>query len=613
MSALEHQVAHEHGPVALGEPDLRADVLRAAYRSGALTPLDVVRAVHERIAARGQDAVWIHLVDRAHARAAATALMARPGAIDLPLYGLPFAVKDNIAVTGVATTAGCPTFGPVAEQDAALVQRLRQAGALLIGTTNLDQFATGLSGTRSPHGTPVCPDDPTRIPGGSSSGSAVAVAVGLVSFAIGTDTAGSGRVPASFTGTVGLKPTPGRVSTRGMVPACRSLDCPSIFAATVADAAAVLTVLDCFDPQDPYSRHLPPVGALLPRPLAGLRVGTPAPGDLLFEDGETAAGWERALTRVSAASAVRVDVDLSPFTAAGDLLYSGPWIAERWAAVGDFVQDHPDEVHPVVAEVLRAGAEVSAAEAFRGQHTLAGLKRRTETVWDDVDVMVLPTTPCHPTIAAMQADPVGLNSVLGRWTTFANLLDLAVVAVPSSRTTSGLPFGVQLVGPSGSEASLLAIAASWERLVASDEHRVLLTVVGAHLSGQPLNAQLLGLGARLHARTPTAPLYRLVALAGGPPQRPGLVRVAGGGTSIEAETWSLPRSALGDVMVTVPPPLAIGTVELADGTSSLGFVCDPSGLDEAQDISHLGGWRRYVTSSGWGLSATEPSSTDVGR
>lgn len=577
--------------------DLRADALRRAYASGALTPLDVVDAVQDRIAARGDDAVWIHLLDRASTAAAATALMARAGASDLPLYGLPFAVKDNIAVAGIATTAACPAFGTLAEQDAALVQRLREAGALLIGTNNLDQFATGLSGARSPYGTPACPDDPGRICGGSSSGSAVAVAAGLVTFAIGTDTAGSGRVPASFTATVGLKPGPGRISTRGLVPACRSLDCPSIFATTVADAAAVLRVLDGFDPQDPYSRRLPPVGAPLPRPLAGLRVGVPGPGDLVFEDASTATAWEQALARVDAASAVRVEVDLSPFTAAGELLYSGPWIAERWAAVGGFVEDHREDVHPVVAEVLDKGASISAADAFRGQHTLAALRRQTETVWDDVDVMLLPTTPCHPTIAAMQADPIGLNTALGRWTTFANLLDLAVVAVPSTRTPGGLPVGVQLIGPSGSEQALLAIAASWEEQVASDEHRALLTVVGAHLSGQPLNAQLLALGARLHASTPTAPLYRLLALASGPPQRPGLVRVAGGGTSIEAETWSLPRSALGDVMVTVPPPLAIGTVELADGTSTLGFVCDPSGVDDAQDISHLGGWRRYVTSS----------------
>ena len=616
MSTLERHGAPDLRSAPAGDLDLHADALRAAYRSGTLTPLDVIEAIHERIAARGDDAVWIHVVDRASAASAATALAERPGATNLPLYGLPFAVKDNIAVAGVATTAGCPAFGVVAEQDALLVQRLLEAGALLVGTTNLDQFATGLSGTRSPYGTPVCPDDPTRISGGSSSGSAVAVATGLVSFAIGTDTAGSGRVPASFTGTVGLKPTPGRISSRGLVPACRSLDCPSVFALTVADAAAVLAVVDGFDPDDPHSRHLPPLGpAVVERSLAGLRVGVPV--DPALEEHEAENAWSQALERLDDARAVRVDVDMAPFLAVGDLLYAGPWIAERWTEVGAFVQDHPDEVHPVVAEVLRTGADVSGADVFGGQHTLAALKRRTEQVWGDVDVLLLPTTPCHPTVAAMASAPVVLNTVLGRWTTFANLLDLAVVALPSWRTAAGLPVGVQLVGPSGAENALLGVAASWEQLVVggnaapsrpagalgSSGHdrraetgpgRALLTVVGAHLSGQPLNGQLLALGGHLHASTATAPAYRLLALAEDPPQRPGLVRVESGGVSVEAETWSLPRAALGEVLVTVRPPLAIGTVDLADGTSTLGFVCEPSGATGAIDISAAGGWRAHL-------------------
>ncbi len=595
MSTLEREEVDR--PVG-GAIDLRASALRAAYGSGALTPLDVVDAVLDLIEARGDDAVWIHRVDRDAVRAAALELADRPAAGDLPLYGLPFAVKDNIAVASVPTTAGCPAFGVVAQQHAAVVERLLDAGALLVGTTNLDQFATGLSGARSPYGTPVCPDDPTRVSGGSSSGSAVAVAAGLVTFAIGTDTAGSGRVPASFTGTVGLKPTPGRVSTRGLVPACASLDCPSVFALDVADAAAVLAVLDGFDPEDPWSRRLLPTSATITsRSLAGVRVGVPGPGELAFEDDDAAAAWQVALATLDAASAVAVPVDTAPFTAAGDLLYSGPWVAERWAGVGDFVSAHPDEVHPVVAEVLRGGAAVSGADAFRGQHALAALRRQSETVWDAVDVLLLPTTPCHPTVAAMGADPIGLNSVLGRWTTFANLLDLAVVAVPSVRTAAGLPVGVQLIGPTGSEDRLLGIAASWERArqrEEPDQDRALLTVVGAHLSGQPLNALLTALGGSLHATTPTAAVYRFLALAGGPPHRPGLVRAESGGVSVEAETWSLPRGALGDVLVTVAPPLAIGTVDLADGTSTLGFVCEPAGAAGAVDISEAGGWRAHL-------------------
>ena len=601
---------------------LQGGVLRAAYLSGSLGPVDVVDVVFERVAARGEDGVWIHLLDRARVRSAAAALADRWEGVELPpLFGVPFAVKDNIAVAGVPTTAGCPARTGVAEENAPLVDLLVAAGALLIGTTNLDQFATGLTGTRSPFGIPVCPFDPTRVAGGSSSGSAVAVATGLVSFAVGTDTAGSGRVPASFTATVGVKPSRGRVSTRGLVPACRSLDCPSVFALNVSDCAEVLAVLDHRDPADPYSRRLPSVPHRVTRAApARVRVGVPPRSQLEFEDDDAARAWQSCLDQLDAMGAERAEIDLDPFLAAGQLLYSGPWLAERWAAFGDFLIDHPEEVNPVVAEVVRGGREVTGAAVFRGQHELAELRRRSEMTWGQVEVMLLPTTPEHPTIDAVAHDPIGVNERLGRWTTFANLLDLAAVVVPATRTRTGLPVGAQLLGPAGSEATLLSLAAAWESFHAmeagatghpvlaaapapqtvahpAEDGRTLLTVVGAHLSGQPLNPVLVELGARLHDTTPTAATYRLVSLPGGPPARPGLVRVRTGGSPVEAETWSVPTAGLGTLLTTVPPPLGIGHVDLADGTTTLGFVCEAAGAADALDITDHGGWRAYLAVS----------------
>ena len=600
---------------------LQVAALHAAYRAGSLRPRDVVAAAYDRIEERGADAVWITRVPRAAALAAADALEQRWADGDLPpLYGVPFAVKDNVDVAGLPTTAACPEFAVTPHETAPLVQLLLDAGALLVGKTNLDQFATGLSGARSPYGVVVSPFDGTRISGGSSSGSAVAVSAGLVSFAVGTDTAGSGRVPASFTGTVGVKPSRGLVSTRGVVPACRSLDCPSVFALSVADGARVLAVLGRHDAQDPYSRRFAPVAPVPGGLPPGLRVGLPAPGALQFGDDDAATAWQAAVARLAELPVATVEVDLDPFLAAGRLLYDGPWVAERWAAVGDFVRAHPEAVHPVVREVVSGGAHPSAADAFRGRYELAALARSTEAVWQAVDVLLLPTTPAFPTVAAMLADPVGLNSVLGRWTTFANLLDLAAVAVPSTLTPGGLPVGVSALGPAGTDDRLLAFAAAWERStglaagatghpvlgvpaaaagapepLSGDE--VLLTVVGAHMSGLPLHPQLQALGARFSAAVPTAPAYRLLALPGGPPSRPGLVRVAEGGRSVAAETYRLPRAALGDLLVTVPAPLAIGTVDLADGTSTLGFVCEAVALGSAEDVTAAGGWRAHLAAS----------------
>jgi allophanate hydrolase len=436
--------------------------LASRYRAGA-APAEVVAEVLGRIAARGGDHVWISLRPAADLQAEAERLArqwpdpaARP-----PLFGVPFAVKDNVDVAGLPTTAACPAYAYQPARSAPLIGRLRAAGALPVGKTNLDQFATGLSGTRSPYGACESPLVPGLISGGSSSGSAVAVAAGLVPFAIGTDTAGSGRVPAALTGTVGLKPSRGLVSTLGIVPACASLDCPSIFATSPADALAVLAVLAGPEPGDPWSRRLPRPGPVPPPPRP-LRIGVPR--ELDFEgDAAAAAAFDDAAGRLARLGHRLARLDAGPFLAAGRLLYEGPWIAERLAAVGDFADQHPGELHPVTLEVLRRGRSLSAVDAFRGLYRLRELAAQTRPAWAAMDVLAVPTVPTTFTIAELTADPVGRNTVLGRYTTFANLLDLAAVAVPAGMTAAGRPHGLTLLAPAGQDALLAGLAAQWHR------------------------------------------------------------------------------------------------------------------------------------------------------
>jgi allophanate hydrolase len=526
-----------------------------------------------------------------------------PPAIDGALSGIAFAAKDNIDVAGIPSSAAFPARAArPAAASATAVRRLIQAGAIPAGKTNLDQFATGLVGTRSPYGACHAVGHAGHISGGSSSGSAVAVASGQVALALGTDTAGSGRVPAAFNGLVGLKPTRGLISTTGVLPACRSLDCVSIFARSVQEARAAFNVLAAFDPTDAYARPLPPHRphlAATPRVIA-------IPAGPLDLDPEHRDAWQAALEHAGRIAECLVEVDIEPFLAAARLLYQGPWLAERWNAIarflGDAGLDH-EGLDPTVRRVLTGADAITGAAVFAGFDELARLARLTESTWDVADALLLPVTPGHPTLADVAADPVGVNSRLGAYTNFVNLLDLSAIAVPSGQRPDGLPFGVQLIAPAFADDRLLDLAAVWTgaAAVADVPHRpgwTRLAVVGAHLSGLPLNPQLRELGASLAFRTRTAPNYHLHRLPGPAqaPARPGLfpTGVAGDGAAIPAEVWELPQQALAALLERVPAPLGFGRVTLADGTDALGFVANGPVPEGSEDVTKYGGWRAYL-------------------
>ena len=544
---------------------------------------EVAEHAHAAATAHAEETnAWIELVERDR-------LLARARGLDpgLPLYGVTLAVKDNIDVAGLPTTAACPSFASVPARSATAVRRLETAGALVIGKTNLDQFATGLVGTRSPYGACSSVFDPRRVSGGSSSGSAVAVADGIVDLALGTDTAGSGRVPAALNGIVGVKPTRGLVSAAGVVPACRSLDCVSVFAAAVGGGRRALAVMAGPDGEDP--RSLRPRAAAARPAGAPLRLGVPALDALAGLDGGASAAWQNALASAHATADDVVEIDIAPFLQAGRMLYAGPWLAERHAAVGRHL-DAPD-VDPVVREVIRGGAGWSAADTFAALEALEALAAEAAAAWSCCDALLLPTTGTHPTHDEVAADPIGVNERLGAFTMFANLLDLAGVAVPAGLRPDGLPFGVTLLGPAFTDATLLDLAARWPGAGAA---MVDLAVCGAHMRGLPLNGQLLELGARFVRAATTSTAYRLYALPGG--ERPGLVRAANG-AAIEVEVWRLPATALGELMLRIPPPLSIGTVALADGTTPRGFLCEAYATYAAEDITPHRGWRGYLAAA----------------
>jgi allophanate hydrolase len=581
--------------------------LTAEYDSGRLTPEDVIGEVHARIAATGERPVWITLLGEEEARFRARSV--RRG----PLYGIPFAVKDNIDVAGLPTTCACPEFAYVPDRSATVVERLEAAGAIVIGKTNMDQFATGLVGTRSPFGIPSSVFSAEHISGGSSSGSAVAVAGGLVSFALGTDTAGSGRVPAAFNNIVGLKPTKGLISTKGVVPACRTQDAVSIFVSAVGDASAILSVAAGYDPGDPYSRRadLQPDGAALPQRF---RFGVPAGGLEFFGDQAAAALYKDAVARLTSLGGQGVAIDFAPFREAASLLYAGPWVAERLAAIHDFALSHPTAMHEVVREIICGTDKIDVVSAFKAFYALAELTRAAEDEWSKMDVLLLPTAPTIYRIEEVLADPVRLNSNLGIYTNFVNLMDLSALAVPAGFRPDGLPFGVTLIARAFEEGKLTALGDRLHRALqgatmgaggvplpessvvapAQGPEPYRVAVVGAHLTGQPLNAQLVERRARLVETTRTAAGYSFYALPGTVPPKPGLVFDGKGKGGIEVEVWEMDAAGFGSFVSLIPAPLGIGTVRLADGSAVKGFLCEAYAVGGAEDITAFGGWRAWL-------------------
>ena len=592
--------------------------LRDAYRAGELSPRSVIDDVLARIRASGDDGVWISRVPEAVLRAEAEALERRAAAEGrdaMPLYGLPFGVKDNIDVAGLPTSCACPQFAHEPTRSAPAVDRLRRAGAICIGKTNLDQFATGLVGVRSPYGIPRNPFDAAYIPGGSSSGSAVAVSAGLVAFALGTDTAGSGRVPASFNNVVGLKPTRGLVPASGVVPACRSLDCVSIFALTVADAAAVLDVARGVDAGDGRSRPAPPGFRAAGRMPQRFAFGVVAPGDLeFFGNADGPAIYATAIERLKALGGEPVTIDYAPFLEAATLVYRGPWLAERFGAISDAIGENWEALHTTIRRIVSAANAISGADAFAGLDRLAALRQQTQEIWRLIDLLVLPTTGTIYRIAEIAANPVALNENLGRYTNFCNLLDLAALAVPAGFRSDGLPCGVTLFAPAFHDPMLAAIGSAMQAAAGlplgatgnpcpptpisatpSAYPSMPILVLGAHLSGQPLNPELLALGARLRRAVRTAREYGLYALPDG--KRPGLVRRANGGAAIEGEVWDVPAEAVGALLATIAPPLGLGSVMLEDGSVVNGFLCEAYVVETARDITRFGGWRAALATS----------------
>ncbi|SON56882.1 Allophanate hydrolase [Hartmannibacter diazotrophicus] len=588
--------------------------LREAYAAGA-SPKDVIAEVYRRIANVNDPGIFIHLRDEAEAESEAESL----GAFDpaKPLWGIPFAVKDNIDVAGMPTTAACPDFSYDPEADAFVVARLRAAGAIVIGKTNLDQFAAGLVGVRSPYPIPKNALDPAIVPGGSSSGSGVVVAHGIVPFSLGTDTAGSGRVPAALNNIVGLKPSLGAFSATGVVPACRSLDTISVFAMTVDDAYAVFELATAYDPADAWSRKIP-APPLSPVPPA-LRIGIPDAASIEFcGDDVQKASFDATVARLKDMGAAIVPVDFTPLYAVARMLYEGAWVAERHAVIEDRLRDKPETVHPVTRTIVEKALPLTATDAFRGIYRLKDLIRQAEPALASVDLLCVPTMPTFYTVADLEADPIGPNSRLGTYTNFVNLMDMCGIAVPVAARSDSRPGSVTLLAPKGRDSLVASLARNLEvvagrtlgattwpspalsqapNAVSVRDDEIAIAVCGAHMSGMPLNPGFVDFGARFLGAASTAPVYRLFALSKLSPERPGLVQVGKDkGAAIDLELWSLPRARFADFLLTIAPPLGIGSVLLADGTAVPGFLCEAIAGDETSDITHYGGWRPYVQS-----------------
>jgi allophanate hydrolase len=592
--------------------------LRAAYQAGQ-SPLDVIDTVIARRAASKDPAIFITPTPDDTLRAEARVLMERvPEPNSLPLWGIPFAVKDNIDVAGLPTTAACPAFAYQPEDDATVVARLRAAGAIVIGKTNLDQFATGLNGTRSPHGAPRSVFDKDYVSGGSSSGSAVAVASGLASFALGTDTAGSGRVPAAFNNLIGIKPTPGLVPNVGVVPACRSVDVVTVFAATVGDGVAIRKVMEGYDAADPFSRKAVPTNL----PTSGLRICVLDGAEReFFGNRHVEALYDAAIERARALGATIVPFDYAPFREAAELLYNGPWVAERLAAVKDFIVTNAGDFDPTVRTIIEGAKAYDAVAAFGGRYKLEALRQKTGKEWEKADILMLPTSPTTYTVEEMMAVPIVKNGHFGRYTNFVNLLDCAAIAVPAGFDADGhLPAGVTLVGPAFTDDALapfadamhrilnagmgkdrLALIPEASRVPQADDGLVPIVVVGAHLTGMPLNHELTRPGGKRVKSCRTAPDYRLFVLPDTAPPKPGLIREPGfAGKGLEVEVWKVTPEAFGRFVQNIPAPLGIGKVTLDDGSQTSGFLCEAHALEGAREITEFGGWRAYIANQRMG-------------
>ena len=598
-------------------PRLDIDSLHTAYRSGELTPYALIDRLLAEATQRGDDPAWITRLNREQLAPYLERLEGH-SPDSLPLFGVPFALKDNIDLAGVPTTAGCPAFAYTPSESAFVVQRLIDAGAIPLGKTNLDQFATGLVGERAPaeFGVPANAFDADYIPGGSSSGSAVVTAAGQASFALGTDTAGSGRVPACFHNLFGVKPSLGLLSTRGVVPACATLDTISLFTLGADDAHAVFQVACAYDAECAWSRHhdFAIHGQCYGQAPSRFRFGVPPQSQWQTDDAYSA-GMHAAIAQMEALGGEKVELDCHPLLAAARLLYEGPWVAERYHAIRDLLARDPDAVHPVTRQITEGGATPLAVDAFDARYQLVEYKRQADDLLANVDVMLCPTTVTHPNKAEVAADPIGFNSRLGTWTNFMNLLDYSALAVPTGFTDAGMPVGVTLFGSAFEDLRLLSLGRALEgRLMlplgatglerASLKARppmkdgtLDLVVCGAHLDGLPLNHQLTERGGRLIESTLSAPHYRLYALADGPPARPALVRDEVRGVPIEIEVWRLPITSLGSFLAGIPAPLGLGQVELSGGEWKTGFICAAGSVhepDEARDVSDYGGWRAWL-------------------
>lgn len=590
--------------------DLRLSTLATGYCDGRLTPRALMAELRQRASALNPEyQLFIHILT-AEEQEPWLAALDGVSPETLPLYGVPFAIKDNIDLAGIVTTAGCPAFAYTAERDATIVAQLIALGAVPVGKTNLDQFATGLNGTRSPYGRCRNAVHPAYPSGGSSAGSALAVALGVASFALGTDTAGSGRVPASLNNLVGLKASKGLISTAGVVPACRTLDCTTFFTATAAESSRLLALTAAVDPRDAYSRRNPQWNAAqaFGAPAPGFRFGVPQTLNFLG-CAQSEALFLQAKARLLALGGVAVSIDMAPFLAAASLLYDGPWVAERYAVAGPLIEREPQAVLPVIRDVLAKAPQTDAVAAFQAMYQLQAYKAQCDALLDGVECVLTPTYPRPVTLAELEAEPVKRNADLGYYTNFMNLLDYAAVSVPTGFLANGLPSGVTLFGRAFTDQYLLGLADAFQRAqplplaggaqiapeppAASACHdRQALVVCGAHLDGLALNGQLRERGGRLLAATESAACYRLYALADG--RRPGMVRDESGGAAIAVEVWELPSAELGSLLAAIPAPLGLGKVELADGRWLSGFICEEYGLQGATDITAYGGWRAWL-------------------